>query len=107
MKEMPEELLEVVQLLRSDLIELQVRWKIYDQLYILEKDIVEILTWIAPGFFGLTQVIYRDAIVLGIARMTDVPGSKPKAGKKDKRNLSVGHALNLLNEKTHKTLKWF
>ena len=90
MKKREQELLEVVQLLRSDLIELQVRWKIYHQLYVLEKDGVEILNKIAPGFFGLTQVIYRDAIVLGIARMTDEPGSEPKAGKEDKRNLSVG-----------------
>ena len=103
--DMPPELSAVVESLRSDLIELYVRWTTYNQLYAFEKDSVEVLNKIAPGFFGLTQILYQDDLVLGIARMTDEPGDAPKLDKKDKRNLSLKLVVKMLDGAAHPKLK--
>ncbi len=69
--EIPEDLRGLFELLRSDVIELQARWKMFKELYATNQTRLELLRESASWFFETLRVILLDDVILGIARLTD------------------------------------
>lgn len=63
---------------RNRFLEICFLWKDYDFLFVQKKDRVELLEKAAPRFFGNVQRIFRDRILLDLAKLIDPVGSGQK-----------------------------
>jgi hypothetical protein len=69
-KSMPEEVAEVFDKLKSEIIWLHGRWIIFEQLYGTSPERVELLNEIASSYFRITQDALLDGILIYIGRIT-------------------------------------
>ncbi len=56
--------------LSDDLVDVQIRWQMYRQLFGTNERRVALLNSVAPSFFGTTQIVLWNDVLSGIARIT-------------------------------------
>ncbi|WP_238399364.1 hypothetical protein [Pseudomonas chlororaphis] len=69
--------------LNDQLVEVLILWEQFEQLFGVNEETVQVLNSSAPSFFGIVQVQFLDAVMLGISRLTDSPENKSQ------KNLSI------------------
>lgn len=97
-RSIPKEISDIFEELRTELIWLHGRWIIFDQLYGVSPERVEILNETAATYFRITQDVLLDDILIRIGRITD----KPSTGKSE--NLSLGQIIRRLNNEMYPEL---
>ncbi|WP_256660359.1 MULTISPECIES: AbiU2 domain-containing protein [unclassified Pseudomonas] len=69
--------------LNDQLVEVLILWEQFEQLFGVNEETVQVLNSSAPSFFGIVQVQFLDAVMLGVSRLTDSPENKSQ------KNLSI------------------
>src|SRR5467141_1299313 len=88
-RSMPANVRQPFEVLWQEVVQLHYRWKVFKQLY-FDKRRVELLNGHAPGFFGLDQRMWVEAIVLGLARVLDGTKGSMSLGVLVKRMSTTG-----------------
>ena len=57
--------------LDDEFVWLCIRWVNFRQLYAVSADQIDFLNTVAPAYFGATQRILGDDLVIGLCRLTD------------------------------------
>ena len=78
------------EVLRGEMIDLWLRWNVFQQLFPKDRAQVDLLNKVAPSFFGFVQKLLLDSILLGISRL----GDPAKMGKN--QNLSLAQLVDSL-----------
>jgi len=98
MPTMPSDLQTLLHRLENDFVWLWVRWINFRQLFAEGPEQIDLLNWIAPSYFGTTQVILLDDLALGLSRITN------RAQTAGRDNLSLERLILGLNAKDHADL---
>jgi AbiU2 len=72
---MPPQLARAFKSLWEDAVWLYREWEVFHSLFGESRDIVDLMNSSAPDFFRLVQDLLRQALILGICRLTDKPTS--------------------------------
>jgi len=67
----PVEAEDLLEIIKQDAFRLRYTWMNYRFLFAGEKKNVDVLNAAGPGFFGMTQRVIADDVILGIFRLTD------------------------------------
>jgi hypothetical protein len=95
---MPNELRQVFETLSDQLSGLHVTWKVYRQLFGTDEERVNVLNQVAPGAMFVVHRVLRDAVYLGLDRLTD------RAEVMGNKNLSFGLLVEQLDRPEYSLL---
>ncbi len=94
----PEEIQEIFEILKSEISLLDVRWRIFKELYVLSSERIDLLNKSAAAYFRITHDVFIDDIFIRIRRLIDVPESKGN------KNLSLGQIQASLDSEKYQEL---
>lgn len=95
---LPEEIYDIFEKLKTDIVWLHGRWIIFEQLYGISQERVELLNEIASTYFRITQDVLLDDILIRIGRITDKPIMR------NNENLSLGQIILRLDKNKYSEL---
>ncbi|SYZ72745.1 conserved hypothetical protein [Candidatus Zixiibacteriota bacterium] len=98
-QDFPQHIRPLYDLLNREVIELNMHWDIFKQLYTGRSLLIDLLNESAPVFFGKLQTILLDDIILAISRLSD----PAKSGNNE--NLSLKKMKEGLDAKGYDDLK--
>ena len=81
--------------LERQFILVNLKWKIYNQLFTVSHEQIDLLNQAAPTFFAMCQSTFVDDVMLALARLTDPAQSYVRGGASD--NLSLEQLLSQFN----------
>ena len=100
-KVFPEEISEIFEKLRTEIVWLHGRWIIFEQLYATSPERVDLLNETASSFFHILQTVLIDDVLMYIGRLTD----KPETGRGGvNKNLSLGQVILALDREQYPEL---
>lgn len=94
----PDEIKEIFEELKSEIVWLHGRWIIFEQLYASSPERINFLNGIAAAYFRITQDVFVDDILMYIGRLTD----HPEFGRN--KRLSLGQIPAKLDEEKYPEL---
>ena len=92
---------EIFDYLFEEVVWLNGKWKIYQQLFLSGQDVYDVLNNSASTFFFLLKRIWLNELISIIMKITD---SKTFKNNKTERNISLDLLISLLDEKKNKDL---